>query len=85
MRIVWNDTQRTHLLDVSRRGPHAQRIDPEWTQEAVNAPGAWTDAVDSSEPYKRRSTGYSPSYGDWLTVVYLDINGQLYGITAYPA
>lgn len=84
--IVWSDNQIAHLATRSERyGSEAHNMLPEWAHEAVNDPNAIEEPEDPSKPHKRARTGYSETYGDLITVLYLDIDGTYYGFTAYPA
>lgn len=58
---------------------------PSWANEAVNDLQAIHRPIDPARPHLRVTIGYSDGYGDLLTVVYLDIDGEHIGVTAYPA
>jgi hypothetical protein len=83
--IKWSAQRAAHITDRTRYGISAAPLHPDWTQEAVNDPEAFDDPIDPKYPYRRARTGYSEGYGGLITVIYLDLDGDYYGITAYPS
>lgn len=83
---MWSPEPAEHLA-ISHRYPDAVDIDLDWTREAVNDVGAvqvdpyWTSRVNVLAVI-----GYSPGAGAVLVVlVYRDLDGDLHGMTAWPA
>jgi len=84
--VIWSHEAVQHLAR-SRRYPDAVDIDVAWTIEAVNDVDAvqvdpyWTSRVNALAVI-----GYSPGAGAVLLVLaYRDMDGELHGMTAWPA
>jgi len=84
--VVWSDAAVQHLAR-SQRCPGALDIDVGWTVEAVNDSDAvqvdpyWTSRVKALA-----LIGYSAGAGSVLVVLaYRDVDGDLHGMTAWPA
>ena len=84
--VIWSDAAAKHLAR-SLRYPGAIDIEVDWTVEAVNDIDAvevdpyWTSRVNALAIF-----GYSASAGAVLVVLaYRDLDGDLHGMTAWPA
>ncbi|MDQ2957954.1 MAG: hypothetical protein M3Y42_13420 [Actinomycetota bacterium] len=86
MEVNWPDEALEHLAR-SQRYSGAVDIEVAWTVEAVNDNDAvqvdpyWTSRVNALA-----IIGYSPAAGAVLVVLaYRDLDGELHGMTAWPA
>ena len=84
--VIWSESAARHLAR-SQRFPGAIDIEVAWTVEAVNDVDAvqvdpyWASRVKALE-----IIGYSPAAGVVLLVLaYRDLDGDLHGMTAWPA
>lgn len=86
MKVIWSPEAVAHLAR-SRRYPCAIDIEVAWTAEAVND----VDAVQVDPYWASRVNalaviGYSAGAGAVLLVLaYRDLDGDLHGLTAWPA
>jgi hypothetical protein len=86
MEVTWSQEASQHLAR-SQRYQDAMDIEVDWTLEAAND----TDAVQIDPYWTSRINalaiiGYSPSAGAVLLVLaYRDLDGDLHGMTAWPA
>ncbi len=84
--VTWSDAAAKHLAR-SQRYPRAVDIELTWTVEAVND----IDAVEIDPYWTSRVNalaiiGYSAAAGAVLLVLtYRDLDGDLHGMTAWPA
>lgn len=86
MEVNWSDATAKHLAR-SNRYPGALDIEVAWTVEAANDIDAvqvdpyWTSRVNALA-----FIGYSAAAGAVLVVLaYRDLDGDLHGLTAWPA
>lgn len=84
--VIWSDEALKHLAR-SQRYPGAVDIEVGWTVEAINDADAvqvdpyWTSRVNALV-----IIGYSTAAGAVLVVLaYRDLDGDLHGMTAWPA
>lgn len=84
--VIWSAAATQHLAR-SQRYPEAVDIELGWTVEAVNDGDAvqvdpyWTSRINALA-----IIGYSPAAGAVLVVLaYRDLDGDLDGMTAWPA
>lgn len=84
--LSWSDAAAEHLVR-SQRYPGALDIEVGWTVEAVNDVDAvQVDPYWASRVKALAVIGYSPTAGAVLLVLaYRDLDGDLHGMTAWPA
>ena len=84
--VSWSDEAVKHLAR-SQRYPDAAGIDVAWAAEAVSdVDAAQVDPYWTSRVSALAIIGYSPGAGAVLVVLaYRDLDGDLHGMTAWPA